>query len=361
VTLEAEVVAFIRDPAPDPARFDELALRLWRWQLDGIPLYRRFCEGRGATAEDVRSWRDVPALPVEAFKVADLVHAREAVTHRFMTSGTSSWGRQYARAGSSLFGPTGLSIMDEAVVVNAERMLFRDRRHVVLVLAPPPDRAPHMIMAYGMRRLLEVFGLGGSRFLIGECGIDEGALFESVAAAHLERAPVCLIGASFGFVNLLEGLERRGAGEVPLPPGSLVVDAGGYKGRSRELSPEEFRALCSRAFHVPEAAIVNLLGMTELSSQIYDAVGDGSRRKLPPPWMRSRVVEAEDPDVDVGDGEIGVLRHFDLASHGRPCAILSDDLGRRRGDGFEIVGRVRAGASRGCSIKVDELLAAAAP
>jgi hypothetical protein len=264
--------------------------------------------------------------------------------------------------GVALFDDDALRVMDTAIRVNASRMLFGDgARCRILVLAPPPAHAPHMIIAYGMSVIVGAFGTPGSGFFIGKDGLDTAGLLAGIDDARAQGEPVCLIGSSFGFVHLCDGLTARGIAEVPLPEGSRVMDAGGYKGRSRELSPDAFRAMIGRMFRVPDHHAVNLLGMTELASQMYDDClatrGGARRRKVCPPWVRTRVVSPDDPSVEVAPGEVGLLAHFDLANWSRPLAILSDDLGRAEDGGFHVLGRVRSGEARGCSIKVDDLLA----
>ena len=363
VRLRDDLLAFMAtDPAEAaPERFDELALRLWRWHTEALPAYRRFCVDRLGALDRVRDWRQIPPLPVDAFKLAELACPSPAgVVQRFSTSGTTG-GR---RPGLALFSADDLLLMDAAIRHNARRMLFADgARCRVLVLAPSPAQAPHIIMSYGMRVIIDAFGTEGSGFLIGEHGLDEGRLFAALAAAERTGEPICLIGASFGFVNLLDKLDAAGTPSLTLPAGSRIMDAGGYKGRSRELVPEEFRAAVSRRFGVPESSIVNLLGMTELASQIYDRTplsADGAaapRAKVPPHWVRTRVLDVDVPLGDAAEGELGLLAHYDLANFSRPLALLSDDLGLRLGDGFQVLGRVKASEARGCSLKVDELLA----
>jgi hypothetical protein len=51
----------------------------------------------------------------------------------------------------------------------------------------------------------------------------------------------------------------------------------------------------------------------------------------------------------VAEGESGLLRVFDLANVHSVMAIQTDDLGVRRGDGFELVGRAPFAEPRGCS------------
>jgi hypothetical protein len=55
------------------------------------------------------------------------------------------------------------------------------------------------------------------------------------------------------------------------------------------------------------------------------------------------------------NGEIGLLKHLDLANRGHILAIQTDDLGRQTGEGFEVFGRSKEGGARGCSLTIDEM------
>jgi hypothetical protein len=345
------------------ATFNDLALRLFRWHLAEIPRYRSYCQGKVDDLAAIDDYRKIPPLPVEAFKYAELCAApADRIVHRFSTSGTSQ-RRGPARRGTSAFDRDALEIMSRAIQANAATYLFPDGvRCRIFVLAPRPSEAPHMIMAHGMRHLMSVFGDGESDFFAGKDGLEIERLLAAIEKACQERVPVCLIGASFGFVHLLDAMSALGKPSIRLVPGSRLMDAGGYKGKSRELTPDTFRELVARAFDLPDAAIVNLLGMTELSSQIYDStLASGlheqkdARRKLTPPWFRTRVANVDDISSDAAPGEVGLLVHYDLANFSRPLALLSDDLGRSVQDGFQILSRVKSSEPRGCSVSVDEL------
>jgi hypothetical protein len=71
-----------------------------------------------------------------------------------------------------------------------------------------------------------------------------------------------------------------------------------------------------------------------------------------------RVVDAQ-TGREVEPGEVGTLSIVDLANTGSVCAIQTADLGRRAGDGFEVLGREPDAEARGCSIAADALLAGA--
>jgi hypothetical protein len=360
-SLRSEVLDFVeRGRRNDAARFDAPALQLFRWHLEAIPEYRRFCLTRLPSLGDARGFRDIPPLPAVAFKHAELSAVPpDRRVRRFTTSGTSGG----ARPGVAALCEDALAIMDRAIEINAGRCLFPgEARPRVFVLTPPPEIAPHVVMVHGMSVLVRRFGAPESRFFGGRDGLDVDALVSALAAARRDGAAVCLVGASFAFVQLLDALAARGVPAMRLPDGSRAMDAGGYKGRSRTLEPSAFRATVSAAFGLDDTAVVNLLGMTELASQAYDDClvnPSGRRRKVAPAWMRTCVVDVDDPRVEVADGQVGLLAHWDLANYSRPIAVLSEDLGVRRGDGFEIIGRVESAEARGCSVTLDRMWGAA--
>jgi len=52
----------------------------------------------------------------------------------------------------------------------------------------------------------------------------------------------------------------------------------------------------------------------------------------------------------VAEDETGLIRVFDLANVWSVLAIQTEDLGVRRGDGFELIGRAERSEPRGCSL-----------
>jgi hypothetical protein len=168
------------------------------------------------------------------------------------------------------------------------------------------------------------------------------ALQDSAAASR----PLVLLGTAFSFVHLLDSLEA--AGRMPaLPAGSLLMETGGYKGRSRELPQPELHAWITRRLGVPPARILREYGMSELSSQAYNR--DGGPTLHFPPWARAVVVSPE-TGLEAGEGAEGLLRVHDLANVFSVAAIQTEDLAVRRGDGFVLLGRARHAEPRGCSL-----------
>ena len=351
--LEEAVAAYIEsgDPADEDA-FNALAHRVFTFQYDHIDTVRRLADRAGRPPERVKRWQDIPAVPSNAFKQLDLF-CGERVAITFESSGTS--GRARSRAH---YSESGLDLMRVAISKNARTHLFRDGAPSrILVLAPSPRLAPQMIMAWGMEQLIETFGADGSGFLVGAEGLNNAHLHETLRRSEADGVPITLIGATFGFVHLLDGLAESGT-RFYCPAGSQTMDAGGYKGRSRVLTRAEFDRLINDRLEVPAARNLNLLGMTELASQFYDRVEDGgaSRLKSNAHWTRTRVLE---PATLKGAplGARGLLQHLDLANVERPMVLLTDDIGLVSEGGWQILGRAAGADAKGCSLTVEELLA----
>ena len=73
-----------------------------------------------------------------------------------------------------------------------------------------------------------------------------------------------------------------------------------------------------------------------------------------------RIVDARHGG-EAAAGEVGTIVVYDLANTGSVLAVQTGDLGRRVGDGFEVIGREPGAEARGCSIAADEMLAGGSP
>lgn len=352
--LDKDILAFIEKGVEhdDERGFNDLALRAFELQFNHIPLYRRYCQKRNLTPQGISSWDQIPPLPTDAFKEAVFALLPDQIARTFATSGTNNIKEQ----GHVPYDEGGLTLMDATIRTAASAMFFPDGvRPMILILAPPPEIAPQMVMVYGMNRLIEYFGLPKSRFLIEETGFDITSLIAALRQAEKEEIPVAVCGGSFGFVNFFDYCDTNGL-SFHLPAGSRCLDAGGFKGKSREVGRQEFLDLCKDILDVHKDFCVNLLGMTEISSQYYDNTMKNEQQtaKAILPWTRVLVVDPESLEP-VPEGETGLLRHFDLANRGHICAIQTDDLGKLVPGGFEVYGRARDDGSRGCSLSIDEM------
>jgi hypothetical protein len=343
----------------DDAELDALAREVFAHQYACNEPYRAFCDRRGATPERVGGWMDVPAVPTDAFKAAALVCGDPAgAATVFRTSGTTQ-GRE--RRGAHYF--PDLSLYDAALRAGFSAHLLADgARPVILSLVPSPAELPDSSLSHMVGEVMRDFGAPGSGwFVSADGGIAHDALSDALRAAEAAGTPVCIPGTAFAFVHWLDAL--RAAGErFRLPEGSRVMDTGGFKGRSREVTREELYAAVGDRLRIAPAWCVNEYGMTEMSSQFYDGVAGraaapADRLHVGPAWVRT---VAADPETlrPLPHGQVGVLRHLDLANLNSVMAIQTADLGFTTPEGFRVLGRARGAEARGCSIAMDELLSA---
>lgn len=320
--LELKVLRFIQESI---GGFGEIALEIHAWQRAACPAYGAFC----ATLPPAQTWRDIPALPLAAFRqTAIRCFPDEDTTRTFRTSGTTGEG----------FGEHHFQNLDLYKTAALRGWAHAGLPHSnILGLMPPPDELPHSSLSC-------MAGWLTQDFFAGQWGRLQDALIRS-------EQPVLLFGTAIAFLDLFTWLGDR---SLILPPGSLAMETGGYKGTRRDLPKADLYALFTDKLGLPADAVWNEYGMTELSSQFY-TFGLG-RPHHGAPWVRALVLNPE-TNEEVQEGETGVLRICDLANVGSCCVLQTRDLAVRRGDGFELLGRDPAALPRGCSRAADEMLA----
>ncbi len=348
------VLAFMgRDGATDD-QFNELALDLFAYQFENNSPFRQFAMQRARTPLTTRSWRDIPAVPINVFKDLTLsCCAPEDAERTFMTSGTTMGGVR----GKS-HHPT-LAVYDASMTKNFKHRFMQDHETIRMgILFPPEDIMPNSSLAHYLALATGHFGTPDSRYLMREDGIDFAAVFAELERAEATGEPYALLGASFSFVHLMD--EMQGLGKsFALPVGSRLFDTGGFKGQSREPGPDEFYDQLAVRFGVARGDCINMYGMTELSTQFYDWGNETCPSvKSGPHWIRSRVINPL-TGQDVPRGETGVLAHCDLAHFNIVSTILTEDAGIEVDGGFLLLGRADGAEAQGCSMAVEEFLKAA--
>ena len=351
--------------------FAELALAVFRLQFQENTAYRQFCESRGITWESILAWQEIPAISTNAFKELELTSlAPHERTAHFLSSGTTD-----QRRGHHFHNADSLAIYEASVLPWFERHLLADLDSLVeeqllgpldklpmLALTPAANAAPNSSLVHMFEAVRQEFGSRDSLFAgrvdpTGAWTIDINAALFALRKSMCANRPLVLLGTAFNFVHLLDHFAGNNI-HYRLARGSRVLETGGYKGQSREMPKAELHRLITKHLGVTPRNIVTEYGMSELSSQAYDAVAGisdlGASRAAPrvfhfPPWARAQVISPEN-GRELGEGETGLIRVFDLANVRSVMAIQTEDLGVRRGSGFELIGRASGTEPRGCSL-----------
>ena len=359
-TLDAAVAktiaAWHRDGTGIPeADFSQLALAIFAYQLKWNAPYAAYCASLGVTPERLpQDWRSIPPVPAAAYKDATLatfpVQGAEAV---FETSGTTlgRGGRHFMES---------LALYDAALLAGFDRFMLADGARLRYAnLVPNPDANPHSSLGYMMGAVARARGTEGTGWFVDAGELREEAFFDFLRHAQSQGEPVCIATTAFALAAACEACNERGT-TFALPNGSRIMETGGFKGRSHAVSREALYAAASRCFGIAESSIVAEYGMTELTSQYYDAPASRDsavRVKVGPPWLRFRIAGPDGRDVP--DGTVGALVHVDLANRSSCVAIVTEDLGVAVDGGLVLLGRDRSAELRGCSLDAEALLEAA--
>lgn len=358
--------------------FNTFALERFAWQAAHNPVLRPWMERQGILHPS--HWTEIPALPAAAFKEFEVScipgPERTAVFHSSGTTGASTSRHYHHRASLDLY-EASLWLWFQRHLGGGEdwpRLVF---------LTPSPKQAPHSSLVHMFETIRRNIR---SEHALFAGGVDDATGAWNLHAARVEsllelaaRAgePLAILGTAFNFVQLLDHLEAMGR-RHELPPGSWVMETGGYKGRTRSMAKDELHEWIEERLGVPRSRIVSEYGMSELSSQAYDGAiacaacpdtavvpaqarihdayqdssgtGDATGGVFHfPPWARARVVSPEH-GREVPVGETGVIQIVDLANAWSMVALRTEDLGVRREHGFELVGRIPSAEPKGCSL-----------
>lgn len=377
--LHTRVRSFARQAALDPAGTDETYEALAR---DIVEFQRSELKGLQRLWGDLRELDELPALPADAFRYARVaVHPEELDVARFRTSGTT-------QAESGIHPQRTLETYDELALLLGRASLFRGiERAVVVALTDTPAEVPTSSLTHMMQLFIEHFDgrsraqdpirrtareLGPQSFLMTSLGPNLPELRRAARVAELRGEPLVVLGAAFAFAALLDAL---GGDSIRGPSQVRLMVTGGFKGRRVEVSGDELQAALRRAFPASVVLCLGEYGMTELTSQLYEAWPDdalpasarepallplfaqgGKRgRFLAPPWLR---VEAIDPATGrrVPRGQVGVARFLDLGNIDSVLVVQTDDLIVEDELGVELRGRRSRAVARGCSLPYEGLL-----
>lgn len=367
--LRTRLLALMREPH-DPApslSVDRLALDVLRYQAEANLTYGRLLQAQGLDPERLVHWWDFPPIPVRGFReggkgpskspyIGDPAQAQAT----FLTSGTTG--------GADVRGihrVRDLALYHTSLLSWARHGLAgADKGCRILALLPAPDTRPESSLVHMAGVLMAHWDDGGGGFFMDPAWhLDLDGLEHALVVATQEAVPVLVLATAFALVHWLD--QRQDQPSHRLAQGSRLMETGGFKGRTREVPREQLYRATSHALGLPEHAIVNEYGMTEMLSQFYDtpqpgheSLGLDQRILQAPPWVRTRILDPVDLHP-VPQGTPGLLAHLDLANLDSAAYLLTEDLGVDvDGYGFRVLGRTPGSLPRGCSLSMEAWLAA---
>ncbi len=293
----------------------------------------------------------LPLLPLSTFRWgADAFFCGKSIEKTFLSSGTT----QSTRA-QSHFSTDGLllykmgSLLTFAYVLQS--MGFISMKEAIGISWIPSKQVwPQSSLAAMVSWFSEYFNL---------IYADSG----NIPRSNLGNKPVWLFSTAYDLSAC--ALERKL--RMPLPKGSIVIETGGMKGRTLDLTRDELYQKVAEAFSITPTDIVSEYGMGELASQAYDWVPRNSSRDNRflrfPRWVKVFTSEHVDehPQTSCREEEksdAGVLSLWDGLRIDYPYVLRTSDLvlgSRQNPEEFIYVKRISHAPLKGCSLKSEEL------
>jgi phenylacetate-coenzyme A ligase PaaK-like adenylate-forming protein len=314
----------------DDDSFNELALKIFRYQYDDNDIYRSFVDHLKVAPGKVNHPDQIPFLPIEFFKTQRILTGSFTPAGYFQSSGTT-------QATTSRHYYPDLALYEKSFLRSFVQFYGAVENYTILALLPSYLQQQHSSLVYMVDKLIAKTGKKDSGFYLD----NYQALAEKLDALHSAGQPVMLIGVTYALLDLIENYDVKHTRPI-------VVETGGMKGRRAEMVREELHRQLTQGFGVDN--IHSEYGMTELFSQAWSA-GNGIFKT--PPWMKIMIREVNDPLSQAATGKTGGINVIDLANQHSCCFIATRDLGKIYGDGsFEVLGRFDHADVRGCNLLV---------
>ena len=309
------------------ADFERVALEVFAFQYENCVIYRKYVDL--LDRKSPTRIEEIPFLPIEFFKSQEVLSVPKSGKETlFLSSGTGMIGR-------SKHLVSNVSIY-EASFFNAYQLLFGNpKEQVILALLPNYLEQGNSSLVYMVSALIEASKNELSGFLLKE--------FEEIKkryeAAINSGKEVVIFGVSYALLDLAE--QKMDFSQAK------IIETGGMKGRRKELTKAELHAVLVQGLGVD--FVSSEYGMTELLSQAY-SLKNGVF--VCPPWMKVLFRDVYDPLTLVSSEKSGGINVIDLANINSCSFIQTQDLGRKKSEGFVIEGRIDLSDIRGCNLMV---------
>ncbi len=318
--------------------FQEMALEVFRYQIENNAVYRTFCETLGLAQATKVS--DFPLLPIQAFKDAPIITISEQSEANiselpyFQSSGTAGMQRStHYLLDTSVYKHSILKGMNE---------FYNIDDYVIWAYTPGYSENPNSSLIWMLNVLIEQDKTGLSRFL----ELNKPLPMRDFSKIKDAGKKLMIFGAAFGLLDVLE-IET-----VNVPPDTIIMETGGMKTYRREMNKGDLHRTLAGRFGLPQGQIHSEYGMAELLSQAY-SLGDEWFKCVP--WMEVSIRNPKNPLECVANGKEGLIGIIDLANIHSCAFILTGDRGVMSEDGrFKVLGRWDPQNLRDCNFLIDQ-------
>lgn len=359
--LQQKILAFITQTEMTEneknQKFNELAMTIFNYQFKYNQPYREYAKLKRKTPLTINQWQYFPLIPIQAYKYLQLTTTNPSeAADVFLSSGTTNPTQKSHHYLSNLL------VWEQSMISGFKKYVLPNQDKItIFALFPDQLENPNSSLSRYVSTAIKNFGTQNSHVFFRNNQMDYDHLITALEQANSNNEPILLLGASFSYVHLLNHLKQLNK-TFSLSNDSIIFDTGGFKGKSEAVSMTDLYTNLMTLFGVKRQQIINMYGMTEISSQCYDRnILDAYQEqqiyytKKTPHWVNIQILNPETL-MPVKIGERGLIAYYDLANWDSCLAILTEDMAVQDTTGFTLLGRIKGSEAKGCSIAMDELL-----
>lgn len=328
-------------------------LELTLFHRENCPEYSRILDSVGFSAEQVKSYRELPFLPVRVFKALELLSVpREAVVKTMTSSGTS--GQDVSKI---FLDRTTASNQQKTMAKIVSEFTGTGRMPMLIIDCPSVVKNRTMFSARGAGILgFSIFGAKRIYALDDEMKLDVDAVREFLDAYKGQK--ILLFGFTFmvwqHFYKELLRLKEEGV-TLDLSNGILIHGGGWKKLIANAVSPKEFHSRLKDVCGLDD--IHDYYGMVEQTGCIYMECECGHlHASIFSDVITRRAIDFSECEI----GEPGIIQVVSALPESYPGhSLLTEDEGvilgeddcpcGRKGKYFKVSGRLKNAEIRGCS------------
>ncbi len=315
--------------------FQQKCLETFNYQYQNIEVYRKFVDFLNIDPTHITTVEKIPFLPIEMFKNHTLLDQNKATELFFQSSGTTQMNlSKHWIADEKLY--------QESIVKSFEQFIGKPEDYIFLGLLPSYLEKQNSSLIYMVDFLMKKSGKPENGYFL----YNHQDLLELLQKLSKENKKVILFGVSFALLDFLDFAEANHH-IIESSDQFIIIETGGMKGRKQEMTKDELLKIFYKGFGTDK--IYSEYSMTELLSQAYSL---GENIYESPNWMRILIRNTEDPFSYVEDGRNGAINIIDLANRHSCSFIATQDLGKKEGKKFQVLGRIDHSDIRGCSLLV---------
>lgn len=345
-----EIPPYSLDKSAKMAALTEELKRLTKHHIDACPAYAGMMRAVGLDLDKVKTYEDLPFLPVSLFKDLTLKSVSDAEVFKTLTS-SGTTGQKVSKI---YLDKEGVANQQKALVKIVSAFTGAARLPMLIIDSPSVIKNRAMFSARGAGILgFSIFGADRTYALNDDMEIDFPAI-----EAFLERhkgQKILLFGFTFMIWQHFYKELLKSDKKIDLSNGILIHGGGWKKLVSEAVSPAEFKARLTAVCGLSD--VHDYYGMVEQTGCVYMQCEHGHMHAS----VFSDVIMRNPKDFSVCSvGEKGIIQVVSVLPKSYPGhSLLTEDEGvllgeddcpcGRKGKYFQILGRLKNAEIRGCS------------